>query len=152
MQEVSDVVASEVTRAYARQSRLIDSGDAPGWAATFTPDGEFHSPSYAQPARGAAALVAFAQDFAATTRSTGVVSRHVVTNVDVLPGDDEHHVVAHAYLQIVATGRDGESRLIRLTTLVDQFVRCQGRWLVAHRQVQRDGVAPHPRQGTGSHA
>ncbi|MBZ5740495.1 nuclear transport factor 2 family protein [Nocardioides mangrovi] len=152
MTEVPDAVATQVLRAYARQSRLIDTGDASGWAATFTADGEFHSPSYPAPAVGAEALRDFAAAFARTALETGVVSRHVVTNVDVLPGADVDHVVAHAYLQIVATPTGGESRLVRLTTLTDQLVRRDGRWLVAHREVRRDDAGLPVTTGTGTHA
>jgi len=137
-------------RLYARQSRLIDSGDALGWAQTFTTDGVFSSPSYPEPARGTAQLVAFAERFAAGNAS-GTVSRHVVTNVDVLPGADEDHLVVHAYLQIVATPRGELSRLIRLTSLTDQWVRLDGIWRVAHRQVRRDDTAPTGIE-TGKHA
>lgn len=150
-QEVPDTVALQVLRAYARQSRLIDGGDAAGWAATFTADGEFHSPSYPEPAAGTRALHAFAQAFADNGLAAGVVSRHVVTNVDVLPGEDDDHLVAHAYLQIVATPDGGDSRLVRLTTVTDQLVREGGRWLVAHRQVRRD-TAAQTLTGTGSPA
>jgi 3-phenylpropionate/cinnamic acid dioxygenase small subunit len=136
--EVPGEVAQAITRVYARQSRLIDGGDAAGWAATFTADGEFHSPSYPEPAIGTAALTAFAERFRDAGRETGVVSRHVVTNVDVLPGADEDTVLAHAYLQIVATARGGDSRLVRLTTVTDRLVRRADRWLVARRDVRRD--------------
>lgn len=146
--EVPDTVVLQVLRAYARQSRLIDGGDASGWAATFTADGEFHSPSYPEPAVGTPALVAFAQAFADNGLATATVSRHVVTNVDVLPGADDDRLVAHAYLQIVATPDGGDSRLVRLTTVTDQLVRDGGRWLVAHRQVRRD-TAAQTLTGTG---
>jgi uncharacterized protein (TIGR02246 family) len=153
MTEVPDVVVTQVLRAYARQSRLIDSGDAAGWAATFTPDGAFHSPSYPAPAVGTEALREFAAAFARTAAETGVVSRHVVTNVDVLAGRDDDHVVAHAYLQIVSTPTGGESRLVRLTTLTDQLVRRDGGWLVTHREVRRDDAGPVTiTTGTGTHA
>lgn len=128
-------------RLYARQSRLIDSGDAPGWAATFTDDGVFASPSYPEPATGTAQLVAFAERFAAGN-AAGAVSRHVITNVDVLPGTDDDHLVVHAYLQIVTTPRGEFSRLVRLTTITDQWVRLRGAWRVAHRRVIRDDAAP----------
>lgn len=141
MNEVPDLVAARVMRLYARQSRLIDSGDAAGWAQTFTPDGVFASPSYPQPATGNAQLVAFAERFAAGNRS-GTVSRHVVTNIDVLPGTDADHLVVHAYLQIVATPRGEFSRLVRLTTLTDQWVRAGDSWQLAHRQVTRDDAPP----------
>lgn len=141
MDEVPDPIAAHITRLYARQSRLIDSGDAPGWAQTFTADGVFASPSYPEPAAGTAALTAFAERFAAGNRS-GTVSRHVVTNIDVLPGADADRLVVHAYLQIVATPRGEFSRLVRLTTLVDQWVRMADGWRVAHRQVTRDDAPP----------
>jgi 3-phenylpropionate/cinnamic acid dioxygenase small subunit len=149
--EVDDLVVVQVLRTYARQSQLIDSGDAAGWAATFTVDGEFHSPSYPAPSTGTAALTAFAAAFAETGRRTGTVSRHLVSDVDVRPGADDDHVEVHAYLQIVATTADGESRLVRLTTITDRLVRSAGRWLVAHRQVRRDG-APTFTHGTGTDA
>jgi uncharacterized protein (TIGR02246 family) len=134
--EVLDAVAARVTRLYARQSRLIDEGDAAGWAATFTPDGEFSSPSYPEPYVGTAALTAFAERYAEGQRG-GTVSRHVVTNVDVLPGEGDALTV-HAYLQIVATPRGEDSRLVRMTTLTDRLVPAGDAWLVAHRQVRRD--------------
>jgi uncharacterized protein (TIGR02246 family) len=127
----------EVERFYARQSRLIDEGDAAGWAATFTPDGEFHSPSYPEPAVGTDALVAFARRFEETDRASGTRSRHVITNVDVEERDDE--ATAHAYLQIVTTPTGGESRLVRLTTITDHLVHdSDGGWRVQRRQVTRD--------------
>jgi uncharacterized protein (TIGR02246 family) len=148
--EVPDLVAVQVMRLYARQSRLIDSDDATGWARTFTLDGVFASPSYPEPTTGTRQLVAFAKRFAAGNAS-GTVSRHVVTNVDVLPGADDDKLVVHAYLQIVATPRGEFSRLLRLTTITDQLVRLDGAWHVAHRQVLRDDAAP-TRTSTESNA
>jgi 3-phenylpropionate/cinnamic acid dioxygenase small subunit len=138
VREVTEQVAVAITRLYARQSRLIDGGEAAGWAATFTADGEFHSPSYPEPAVGTAALTAFAERFAAAGRDSGVVSRHVVTNVDVLPGETDDEVTAHAYLQIIATPRGEDSRLVRLTTVTDRLVREGGSWRVARRDMRRD--------------
>jgi len=153
--EVPDAVAIAVTRLYARQSRLIDEGDAEGWAATFTADGVFASPSYPEPVAGTAALVGFAADFRASGERTRTRLRHVVTNVDVLPAPgaagDPDRVVAHAYLQIVATPAGEESRLVRLTTITDDLVReGAGRgWRVARRRVRRDDQnvpTEHPHQ------
>ncbi|WP_408896380.1 nuclear transport factor 2 family protein [Nocardioides sp. R1-1] len=146
MTEVSDEVVVSVTRLYARQSRLIDEGDAPGWAATFADDGVFDSPSYPAPAVGTAALTAFAADFHAGCVAGRTRLRHVVTNVDVLPGPDPDRVRARAYLQIVATPEGEASRLVRLTTLADDLVRTDGAWRVAHRRVRRDDTQPpdHP--------
>lgn len=130
-------VASAVQALYARQSHLIDGGDAAGWAATFTADGVFASPSYPAPVEGADALAAFATRFAEAGRTSGDVQRHVVTNVDVVEtGQDALHV--RAYLQIVGTRPGEDARLVRLTTLRDRLVREGDGWLVARRDVVRD--------------
>ncbi|GAA1913045.1 nuclear transport factor 2 family protein [Nocardioides hwasunensis] len=142
--EVDDLTVVQVLRAYARQARLIDSFDGPGWAATFTTDGVFASPSYPQPVVGTDALVAFVEQYAETARATRTTSRHVVTNVDVVPGPRPGSVVAHAYLQIVATPAGEPSRLVRLTTLTDQLVASADGWRFARRDVRRDDVPPVP--------
>ncbi|WP_134768257.1 nuclear transport factor 2 family protein [Nocardioides sp. 1609] len=142
--EVPESVVVAAQRLYARQSRLIDEGDAAGWAATFTADGVFDSPSYPEPSRGAAALTAFARAFHDSCVATRTHLRHVVTNVDVEASERDDEVVAHAYLQIVATPEDQDSRLVRLTTLTDRLARHGDGWLVAHRLVRRDDSAPGP--------
>ena len=137
------LVLLAATALYARQSRLIDTGDAAGWAATFTPDGIFDSPSYEHPVARHAELARFAAAYAQNARETGVVSRHVVTNVDVVETDGRQATVL-AYLQIVATPRGSDSRLVRLTTIEDRLLRTPGGvgWVVAHRQVRRDDAGP----------
>ncbi|MEO9322478.1 nuclear transport factor 2 family protein [Nocardioides sp. C4-1] len=151
---------SELERFYARQSRLIDDGNAVGWAATFTADGVFDSPSYPRPARGTDELVAFARGFHDSCVEQATRLRHVVTNVDVVgydatadpapdlaPDQIADEVEVRAYLQIVATPAGQDSRLVRLTTITDRLVRrADGApgWQVAHRAVRRDDVAPEP--------
>lgn len=157
--EVPDAVVTGVTRLYARQSRLIDEGDAQGWAATFTADGVFASPSYPEPVVGTAALVGFAEDFRTAGERTRTRLRHVITNVDVLPGaagepgaepgPAPDRVVAHAYLQIVETPAGEGSRLVRLTTITDDLVRDDTAalgWRVARRRVRRDDTTEQPNQ------
>lgn len=124
---------------YARQSWLIDTGDAVAWADTFTADGVFDSPSYPSPVRGRDELVAFAQSCATADRQAGRVSRHVVTTVDVVAGDCATTLSARAYLQIVVTERGAGSRLLRMTTVRDEFERADdGGWRVRGRRVSRD--------------
>ncbi|GLY40009.1 hypothetical protein Amsp01_060320 [Amycolatopsis sp. NBRC 101858] len=122
-----DVVA--VQQLYGRQSHAIDSGRAADWAATFTPDGEFHSPTYPEPAAGTAELTAFAERFAAT----GEKLRHVISTVHVRPGDTPDTLRADAYLQIVAS-----THLVRLTVLEDELARTGDGWRVRRRVVHRD--------------
>ena len=61
----------------------------------------------------------------------------MITNVDVVALDDETLDV-RAYLQIVATARGGDSRLVRFTTIADRVVRQGASWLIARRTVRRD--------------
>lgn len=135
--EVDATVVAEIGQLYGRQSHLIDGGAAREWAETFVADGEFHSPSYPAPVVGADELTRFAELFFERARKDGEIHRHVITNLDVAAVDDETLDV-RAYLQIVATARGGDSRLVRFTTISDRVVR-QGRsWLILRRTVQRD--------------
>jgi len=133
---------AEIHQLYGRQAHRIDGGDASGWAATFTSDGVFSSPSYPGPVVGTSALTAFAERFAADARAAGEVRRHVVSTLAVdapeTGGADELDV--RAYLQIIVTPAGGEPRLVRLTTLLDRVVRDGDGWLVRTRTVQRDDV------------
>ena len=126
-----------VHQLYGFQSHHIDNGRAADWAATFTPSGEFHSPSYPAPVTGTAALTAFARAFHDAARAADEVHRHVVTNIAVRRRDSSTLAVG-AYLQIVATPRGGSARLVRMTTIEDRLELSSDRWRVAHRRVSRD--------------
>ncbi|MGW0041378.1 nuclear transport factor 2 family protein [Rhodococcus sp. NPDC003348] len=139
----ADIAAAafvEIHQLYGRQSHLIDEGHAARWAATFTAQGEFHSPSYPAPVVGTVALTEFAHGFVANAAAAGEAHRHVLTNIDVEPGGDGELDV-RAYLQIVATRIGGESRLVRFTTVTDRVVREDGQWRIARRTVRRDDQA-----------
>ncbi|MEK8174941.1 nuclear transport factor 2 family protein [Streptomyces sp. M19] len=100
--EPDGTVFAQVQQLYNRQSQLIDAGRAAEWAATFTADATFDSPSYPEPVTGTAALTAFAERFAATAAADQVVRRHVVTNL-VVETESPDSLRVLAYLQIVAT-------------------------------------------------
>ena len=137
MTTYDEAALAELHQLYAQQSHLIDGGDAEGWAATFTRDGEFHSPSYPAPAVGAVELAAFARNFHAGGVAAGEVYRHVITNLYVA-GSTGDALDVRAYLQIVATARGGDSRLVRMTTVADRVVRHDGQLRIACRSVTRD--------------
>lgn len=128
---------AEVHQLYGFQSRYIDNGLATEWAATFTADGEFHSPSYPEPAAGTAALTEFAAAFHEGARAANEVRRHVVTNITVRQ-EDSSTLAVGAYLQIIATTPGAHARLVRMTTIEDRLEQVGGRWLVARRRVTRD--------------
>ena len=123
-----------VHQLYGAQSHFIDNGDARAWAGTFTPDGEFHSPSYPEPVVGTGNLIRFAEDFAAQDGT----ARHVITNLFVQQA--AAGLTVRAYLQIVHTPPGGPSRLVRQTTITDDLVRDDGRWRIRRRAVRRDDM------------
>ncbi|MCD2111512.1 MULTISPECIES: nuclear transport factor 2 family protein [Rhodococcus] len=134
---VDAAVLAHIHQLYGRQSHLIDEGSAREWAETFTAEGKFCSPSYPAPVAGTDDLAAFAERFHAGAQAAGEVHRHVVTNLATYRVDDDTLRV-RAYLQIVATVRGGESRLVRFTTIDDRVVRTGGEWRIARRVVSRD--------------
>jgi hypothetical protein len=69
---------AEIQQLYARYNWTIDSGDAEGWAAVFTPDGIFSR------YEGHDALVKFATDFSADPKR-GAHIRHWNTNLLITP-------------------------------------------------------------------
>lgn len=135
MKVAADVSAETLLRIhqlYGAQSHFIDNGQAAAWAATFTPDGEFHSPSYPAPVVGTEELTAFAERFYNAEGAT----RHVITNLYV-PEATARTATVLAYLQIVHTPPDGPSRLVRQTTITDHL-SFDGTWRIRRREVRRD--------------
>ncbi|MCR3720631.1 MULTISPECIES: nuclear transport factor 2 family protein [Prauserella salsuginis group] len=131
--DISTETLARVHQLYGAQSHFIDDGHADAWAATFTPDGEFHSPSYPEPVVGTEALTAFAERFA---RQDGV-TRHVLTNLFVT-GQGPDELLVRAYLQLVHTAPGGPSTVVRQTTIADRVVRSPSGWRIARRTVHRD--------------
>lgn len=137
MPDPDATIAAEVQLLYGRQSHAIDSGRATEWAATFTADGVFDSPSYPEPEVGRDRLIAFAQRFFDSASDANERRRHVITNIAVdLVCVDE--LAVDCYLQIMATPRGGETRLVRFTSVRDRVVRVDDQWRVQHRTVSRD--------------
>ncbi|MFE5786663.1 nuclear transport factor 2 family protein [Rhodococcus erythropolis] len=139
-----DVVA--IHQLYGHQSHCIDSGRQQDWAQTFTDNGEFHSPSYPEPVVGFDDLAAFAARFYAAAEAVDEVHRHVLTNL-VVEAVDESALAVRGYLQIVATARGGESRLVRMTTVADRVLRVGEEWKIARRTVSRDDAPRVSEQG-----
>ncbi|WP_020660726.1 nuclear transport factor 2 family protein [Amycolatopsis benzoatilytica] len=138
MAEVPAETVLAVHQLYGRQSHAIDSGQARRWAGTFTPDGEFVSPSYPEPAVGTEALTAFAERFHTGCVASGERLRHVVSTVEVRTGPSADAVRALAYLQLVGTPEGGAARLHRITVLDDELVRTADGWRVRRRTVHRE--------------
>jgi uncharacterized protein (TIGR02246 family) len=139
----ADLAAEEqlaIQQLYARQSHAIDSGDARGWAACFTSDGAFRSPTYGAPVVGTEALTAFAADFAQAAADAGVVRRHWTTALALEIATDGS-VAARCYAMVLATAVGERPVIERTVVFHDRLVRRDGRWLIEERQVRVDGRA-----------
>ncbi|MFC8021063.1 nuclear transport factor 2 family protein [[Kitasatospora] papulosa] len=141
----TSALLAEIHQLYHLQSHLIDGGRAAEWAATFTADGSFTSPSYPAPVTGTAGLTAFAQRFAADCAADNVVRRHVVSNVALTGDDGAGTLRVAAYLQIVATPGGGTPHTERFTTLTDRVIHDGAGWRVDARVVRRDDAPAGPK-------
>ncbi|MEU8763238.1 nuclear transport factor 2 family protein [Streptomyces sp. NPDC048659] len=134
-------LCAEVRRFHARQMQLLDSGDADAWAATFTEDGLFAPPSLPEPVRGRAALAEGVRTAHAALVAEGEVRRHLLTTEVVeepVAGDADGAVRVRSYVQVVATRKDEEPRLILMCVCEDVLVSEDGEWRVRERYVTRD--------------
>jgi len=134
MNHERDSTAAAVRNLYARQAHLIDSGQHDDWAHTFTPDGQFHSPTYGQPAIGYEQLAGISKAFSQAAQKSGERHRHLVDNIWVVECDETRAQV-RAYLSIVATKEAGETRILRIVTLDDQLAMTKQGWQVSRRMV-----------------
>ena len=135
MNHERDSTVTAVCNLYARQAHLIDSGQHNDWAHTFTPDGQFHSPTYGQPAVGYEQLAGISKAFGQAAQKSGERHRHLVDNIWVVECDATCAQV-RAYLSIVATKPEaGETRILRIVTLDDQLTMTEQGWQVSRRTV-----------------
>ncbi|HEX7386331.1 MAG TPA: nuclear transport factor 2 family protein [Castellaniella sp.] len=120
---------------YARQAHLIDMGNHEDWADTFTPSGEFHSPTYGAAAVGRENLVNIAKQYQEGARKAGETQRHLVQDLWIEQAD-EQSARTRAYLMITAArGTDPGVRILRLVTIADRLLNQDGEWRVARRDV-----------------
>lgn len=126
---------ARVTELYARQSHAIDEGEAAAWAATFTTDGSFHSPTFGDPIVGTDALTRFAEGVYADLQRDGLRQRHWLNSV--VP--DAEALTSRAYLMIVRVDAEGTPSLMRHVVISDRLaVDDAGSMLVTARTVRRD--------------
>lgn len=126
-----------VQQFYAHHMRLLDSGAAAEWAATFTRDGVFAPPSAPEPVAGRQALADGVREAASRLREAGEQHRHLLLSLDVTPGLDGAAEV-FSYAQIIATPRGGSPRLHLMCVMHDRLVTEDGELRIAHRVVTRD--------------
>ncbi len=135
---------AEVQQFYARHFHLLDSGDAEGWAATFTEDGFFHPETLPEPVAGRAALAAGVRKAHQGLLDEGVQRRHWHGMVSVVPGRDPDVLNVSCYALIFTTPRGGTPSLHLTCVCQDVMVRVGDTWQVRERRVTRDDMPAAP--------
>jgi hypothetical protein len=130
---------AEIQQFYAWHMRLLDSGAADEWAASFTEDASFSLPNIPEPVVGRDSLAAAVRRSAAALAEAGEQHRHWPGVFDVVPRQDGS-VAVHSYTTVFASPLGGESRVHRVCTCTDVLVREGGTLLVKDRKVERDDL------------
>jgi bifunctional aromatase (cyclase/dehydratase) len=123
----------DIQQLYARYNVAIDTGDAEGWAGTFTPDGVFNNTS-----RGHDALVQFIKDW--RDKRNGANRRHWNSNLVINAAPDG--AAGSVYLELLDVG-------VRPATIAttgsyeDALVKTPQGWRFKTRIVHGD-PAPKP--------
>jgi SnoaL-like domain len=120
----------EIQQLYARYNNAIDSGDAEGWAATFTPDGVFNTFS------GHDALVGFVKMW--REKLGGATRKHWNTNLQI--SGDSKEATASVYLMLVDFGTKPAS-ILMTGMYSDSLIKTKDGWRFTKRTTKGD-VAP----------
>ncbi len=123
----------EIQQLYARYNNAIDSGDAEGWAATFTPDGVFNSMS------GHDALVGFVNAW--REKMGGATRKHWNNNLQV--SGDSKSATATVYLMLVDFSTKPPS-ILATGVYNDTLVKTKDGWRFTKRTTKMDASPAAP--------
>ena len=119
----------EIQQLYATYNNAIDTGDAEGWAATFTPDGTFNKFT------GKEALVGFVQQW--KDKMNGLNRRHWNTNLRIQPSKDGATGSTLLMLLDVTT-----KSIVATGFYTDELVKTPAGWRFENRQFKSDTPPP----------
>jgi len=123
----------EIQQLYARYNIAIDSGDAEGWAATFTPDGVFNT------FNGHDALVGFVKAW--REKLGGATRKHWNNNLLIAGNSKEAN--ASVYLILVDFSTKPPS-IVGTATYTDSLVKTKDGWRFTKRTTKGDAPPPAP--------
>jgi hypothetical protein len=123
----------EIQQLYARYNIAIDSGDAEGWAATFTPDGVFNTFS------GHDALVGFIKTW--REKLNGATRKHWNNNLQVTGNSKE--ASATTYLMLVDLSTKPPS-ILMTGAYTDSLVKTKDGWRFTKRMTKSDVTPTAP--------
>jgi len=119
----------EIQQLYARYNIAIDSGDAEGWAATFTPDGVFNT------FNGHDALVNFVKTW--REKLNGATRRHWNTNLRIT--GDSKEASGYVYLMLVDVATKPPS-IVGTATYTDSLIKTKDGWRFTKRTTKGDSA------------
>src|SRR5208282_5495699 len=123
----------EIQQLYARYNDAIDSGDAEGWASTFTPEGVFNTFS------GHDALVGFIKTW--REKLNGATRRHWNNNLQIT--GNSKAASASVYLMLVDFSTKPVSILMS-GSYSDSLIKTKDGWRFTKRTTKADVAAPAP--------
>jgi hypothetical protein len=123
----------DIQQLYARYNIAIDSGDAEGWAATFTPDGVFNTFS------GHDALVNFVKTW--REKLNGATRKHWNTNLQITGNSKE--ASGYVYLMLVDFSTKPPS-ILTTGTYTDSLVKTKDGWRFSKRLTKGDSAPAAP--------
>jgi hypothetical protein len=126
----------EIQQLYARYNFAIDSGDAEGWAATFTPDGVFNTMN------GHDALVGFVKYW--REKLNGATRKHWNTNLQISGNSKE--ATGSVYLMLVDFSTKPAS-IVTTATYSDSLVKTKDGWRFTKRTTKGDAAPTPPASG-----
>lgn len=118
---------AEIQQLYARYNIAIDSGDAEGYAATFTPDGVFNNLA------GHDALVGFAKTW--REKLNGATRKHWNNNLQITGNSKQAN--GFVYLMLVDISTKPASILATLS-YTDTLVKTKAGWRFSKRTTKSD--------------
>jgi hypothetical protein len=126
----------EIQQLYARYNNAIDSGDAEGWAATFTPDGVFNT------FNGHDALVNFVKTW--REKLGGATRKHWNNNLQIAGNSKEAN--ASVYLLLVDFSTKPPS-IVGTAMYTDSLVKTKDGWRFTKRTTKGDAAPSAPAAG-----
>jgi uncharacterized protein (TIGR02246 family) len=122
-----------------RYARALDTGDAEGYAALYTPDGQFSSGGNATKGRealkqmiaGARQPQAGAQQAAPRPPMFHTTANHQLVFID----KDHVRIDAYHITMVAGAGRETPPRVAGVGRSIDEFERVNGKWLIKSRNV-----------------
>jgi ketosteroid isomerase-like protein len=124
----------EIEQLYARYNHAIDSGDAEGWAATFTPDGVFNTKFI-----GREGLLGFMKTWG--EKMNGANRRHWNSNLRLTPSADGANGTVLLMLLDVGTQPPA---IVMTGQYADTLVKTANGWRFKSRLVRPDAPAAAP--------